>query len=40
MYVKEKTAMVGSGHSKIGFYWSFLRIGLVSLGLSDWFFSD
>ncbi len=23
--------MVGSGHSKFGFYWSLLRIGLVSL---------
>jgi hypothetical protein len=38
VYIKEKTAMVGSGHSKIGFYWSLLRIGLVSSGLSDRFF--
>jgi hypothetical protein len=38
IYIKEKTAMVGSGDSKIGFYWSLLRIGLVSSGLSDWFF--
>jgi len=38
LHIKEKTAMVGSGYSKFGFYWSLLRIGSVSFGLLNRFF--